>query len=75
MFLLQTAVSSPDIVSSLLLLVNSDSNEVQTYSAHCLARFAAWHGAAQQAICTPQNAEVWLHLQYISPDVLALMLV
>ena len=57
---MQIAVGSPDIVTGLLTLASSDSNEVQTCSAHCLARFAAWQGAAQLAICTPKNAEVML---------------
>lgn len=59
---LQIAVASADIVSSLLTLASSDSNEVQVCSAHCLARFAAWQGVAQQAICTPKNAEVMLSI-------------
>lgn len=57
---MQIAVASPDLVTGLLTLASSDSNEAQTYSAHCLARFAAWQGAAQLAICTPKNAEVML---------------
>ena len=58
----QIAVASADIVSDLLTLASSDSSEVQVCSAHCLARFAAWQGVAQQAICTPKNAEVMLSI-------------
>ncbi len=41
-----------------MVLVLSDATEVQVVSAHCLARFAAWQGVAQHAICTPDNADV-----------------
>ena len=57
---MQIAIGAPDIVTGLLTLASSDSNEVQTCSAHCLARFAAWQGATQVAICTTKNAEVML---------------
>lgn len=57
---MQIAVGSLDIVTSMLTLASCDSIEVQTCSAHCLARFAAWQGATQLAICTPKNAEVRL---------------
>ncbi len=57
--LLQVAVSSSELVTSLLLLASSDTNEVQVLSAQCLARFAAWQGVAQQAICnSASSAEV-----------------
>ena len=57
---MQIAVSSPDIVNSLLALATSDSSEVQSLSAQCLARFAAWQGDPQKVICTPANAEVFV---------------
>ena len=56
--MLQIAVSSSDVVDSLLALASSESTDVQNFSAHCLARFAAWQGVARQAISTPRNAEV-----------------
>ena len=55
---LQVAVSSSELVTSLLVLASSDTNEVQVLSTHCLARFAAWQGVAQQAICNFSSAEV-----------------
>lgn len=56
--LLQVAVSSSELVISLLVLASSDTNDVQVLSTHCLARFAAWQGVAQQAICNFSSAEV-----------------
>ncbi len=56
--LLQVAVSSSELVTTLLVLASSDTNEVQVLSAQCLARFAAWQGVAQQAICNISSAEV-----------------
>ncbi len=56
--LLQVAVSSSELFTSLLVLASSDTNEVQVLSAQCLARFAAWQGVAQQAICNFSSAEV-----------------
>ncbi len=56
--LLQVAVSSSELVTSLLVLASSDTNELQVLSSQCLARFAAWQGVAQQAICNFSSAEV-----------------
>ncbi|KAL0031702.1 hypothetical protein WJX79_002013 [Trebouxia sp. C0005] len=53
----KVAVSSSELVTSLLVLASSDTNEVQVLSTHCLARFAAWQGVAQQAICNFSSAE------------------
>ena len=55
---MQVAISSTDLISSLVLLLSSDSNDIQVASAHCLARFAAWQGVAKQTLCTGANAEV-----------------
>jgi len=68
--LLQVAVSSSELVTSLLVLVSSDTNEVQVLSAHCLARFSAWQGVAQQAICNFSSAEVSDTAGFLAPPYL-----
>ena len=72
--ILQVAISSVELIGSIMVLASSDNTEVQTVSMHCLARFAAWQGVAQQTICTLDSADVRLpytcyggHLCHISP--------